>query len=219
MGVVDDSYIPFKDLVSLIAAAHSKDWDKQKDAVIAFLWTICLVEDWDSGTNDKTRSNYKQLTELLSGRLDTAQWQTRLKKEFPSFDDVRDSTSKASIIFRTLLGFNLARGGIDWLGRARSTNEPLEDHHIFPKDWINNNRDTGEERQTWIALRDSILNRLFVSRDANSLARSQTPPNYLAGLTHTQKGLPCKSQNPSLVPLPHQSSLKSSVIFLRTGTT
>jgi hypothetical protein len=49
MGVIDDSYLPFKDLVSLTGATYSNNWDQVKDRVIAFLWTPCLVEDWDSG--------------------------------------------------------------------------------------------------------------------------------------------------------------------------
>src|SRR5258708_2244475 len=68
MGVIDASYLPFKDLIALIGATYSNTnpWDQIKHRVIAFLWTICLVEDWDSSTNDKTKAAFKQLTELLA---------------------------------------------------------------------------------------------------------------------------------------------------------
>lgn len=56
MGVKDDSFIPSKDAISLIAAVFSKEeWEKQKDIVIAYLWTICLTVDWDSATNLKAK--------------------------------------------------------------------------------------------------------------------------------------------------------------------
>jgi hypothetical protein len=69
MGVIDYSYLPFKDLIALIGSAYSDNWAQVKDRVIAFLWTLCLVEDWDSSTNDKTRAAFRQLTDLLKGEL------------------------------------------------------------------------------------------------------------------------------------------------------
>jgi hypothetical protein len=187
MGVIDDSYLPFKDLIALIGATHSSRWDEIKDPVIAFLWTICLVEDWDSSTNDKTRAAFRQLTELLNGHLAQETIIKRLTENFPDFDQVRDATSKASLIFRTLMAFSLARRGVDWAGCARSATEAQEDHHIFPRDWLLNNRDQTEDKQVWAALRDSALNRIFVSAKANLEARAQTPPSYLSKLTAAER--------------------------------
>jgi hypothetical protein len=187
MGVIDDSYLPFKDLIALIGATYSGHWNETKDRVIAFLWTICLVEDWDSSTNDKTRAAFRQLADLLNGNQASDVIVKRLEKDFPDFDQVRDATSKASLIFRTFMAFNLARGGIDWAGSARSTAQTQEDHHIFPREWLLSNREQSEDKQTWASLRDSVLNRIFVSRQANLDARAQTPPNYLGGLTAAER--------------------------------
>ncbi len=187
MGVIDDSYLPFKDMIALIGATYSDRWNEIKDRAIAFMWMICLVEDWDSSTNDKTRAAFKQLTDLLNGNLTSDMIVKRLEDGFPDFEQVRDATSKASLIFRAFMAFNLARGGIDWAGCARSTTETQEDHHIFPRDWLLNNRDQTEDKQTWAALRDSVLNRIFVSRKANLDARAQTPPSYLGKLTATER--------------------------------
>ena len=187
MGVIDDSYLPFKDLIALIGAAYSDTWDQAKDKVIAFLWTACLVEDWDSSTNDKTRAAHKQLVDLLDGRLTGEEVVRRIAAGFPDFEEVRDATSKASIIYRTLMAFNLSRRGIDWTGSARSPTEPLEDHHLFPRDWLGNNRDPSEDKQLWASLRDSVLNRVFVSKKANAEAKAQTPPNYLCKLTAAER--------------------------------
>jgi hypothetical protein len=48
--------------------------------------------------------------------------------------------------------------------RKRDTTKTLEDHHLFPRDWLHNNRDQAEEKQLWASLRDSVLNRIFVSK-------------------------------------------------------
>jgi hypothetical protein len=67
MGVIDDTYLPFKDLISLIGAAYSDKWDHVKDRVIGYLWMLCLVEDWDSSTNDTCtrRSNNPSLKRVF----------------------------------------------------------------------------------------------------------------------------------------------------------
>jgi hypothetical protein len=187
MGVIDESYLPFKDLIALIGAAYSRRWDQVKNRVIAFLWSLCLIEDWDSSTNDKTRAAFKQLGDLLDGRLASQEILGKLDSNFPEFDEVREATSKASIVFRTLMAFNLAKGGVDWCSITRSPTQTQEDHHLFPRDWLSNNRDPNEDKQMWASLRDSVLNRIFVSKQANADARAQTPPNYLKKLTDTER--------------------------------
>jgi hypothetical protein len=183
MGVVDDTYLPFKDLIALIGATYSDKWEEVKDRVIAYLWYLCLVEDWDSSTNDKTRTAYRHLVELIGGRFPAKTVVETLEHSFPDFEEVREATSKASIIYRTLMAFNLARRGVDWANATRSPTEQQEDHHLFPRDWLGNNRDPSEDKQVWASLRDSVLNRVFVSKKANMDAKAQTPPNYLNKLT------------------------------------
>ena len=85
------------------------------------------------------------------------------------------------------MAFKLSRGGLDWAGVARSPDSTQEDHHIFPRDWLGNNRDETEDKQIWISLRDSVLNRIFVSKAANTAASAQTPPNYLNKLTADER--------------------------------
>jgi hypothetical protein len=127
------------------------------------------------------------LTTLLEGRLSGEEIARRIETDFPEFDEVREATSKASIVYRTLMAFNLSRRGIDWTGIARSPMEPQEDHHIFPRDWLGNNRDSSEDKQLWASLRDSVLNRIFVSEKANAEAKAQTPPSYLCKLTQAER--------------------------------
>ena len=186
MGVIDESFLPFKDLIALIGATHSlhkPTWEVVQPRVVAYLLAACLVEDWDSSTNDKTRFCFRQLGDLLTGKQTKEAVTKRLESSFPAFDELRDATSKASLIYRTFMAFNFARGGVDWAGGKRAEAETKEDHHIFAKDWLNSNRDLNEDKQLWASLRDSVLNRIFVSKDANASVKAQTPPSYLARLT------------------------------------
>jgi hypothetical protein len=81
-----------------------------------------LVEDWDSSTNEKTRTAFRQLTELIAGGAGTSASDVvaRLERDFPEFDKVLDATSKVSIVFQTFMAFNLSRGGEDWARKRRS---------------------------------------------------------------------------------------------------
>jgi hypothetical protein len=106
MGVIDDSYLPFKDLIALVGAAHSLHkaaWATVQPRVVALLWATCLVEDWDSSTNDKTRLWFRSINEIISGKLQKDTIIKRLEADFPTFEDIRDSTSKASLIYRTCM--------------------------------------------------------------------------------------------------------------------
>ena len=49
--------------------------------------------------------------------------------------------------------------------------------------------DPAEDRQLWSSLRDSVLNRIFVSKEANNQAKAQVPPNYLDQLTADERRL------------------------------
>jgi hypothetical protein len=114
MGVIDESYLPFKDLIALIGATyavHYGAWESVRKRVVAFIWATCLIEDWDSSTNDKTRSSFRQLGDVVSGKLSKETIVERLDKAFPSYEDLRDASSKASLLYRAFMAFNLARGG------------------------------------------------------------------------------------------------------------
>jgi hypothetical protein len=187
MGVLDQSYIPLKDSICLIGAAHSNDWNEYKDAVIAYLWAICVMVDWDSNTNEKVKLSFKEMLDLVNGKADKTEFVKRLEQSFPSFEELRDTTTKSELLFRTLMSFNLARGGQDWLGNPRATNERMEDHHVFPKDWILRNGSDEIDQGQWKALRDSVLNRVFVSEEANRKADTTAPPNYLKDLTKNDR--------------------------------
>jgi hypothetical protein len=63
----------------------------------------------------------------------------------------------------------------------------LEDHDLFPRDWLWNNRDNTEDKRQWATLRDSVLNRIFVSEKANTDAKAYPPPNYLCKLTAEER--------------------------------
>lgn len=189
MGVLDSTYLPSKDAISIIAAIHSEEWSNQKEMVMAFLWSIYITIDWGRATNEKVKKAYQQLTKLLSGEEKPDVIINMLEEKFPDFEALLDVGSKSHILFRTLMTFNLSKGGADWKSNHRTTDIVLEDHHIFPKDWINSNRVQSESKEGWNSVRDSILNRMLVSKEANQSIRAQSPPTYLKDLSEVNRHL------------------------------
>ena len=69
MGVIDDSYLPQKDLIALIGASYLMHVARWQPRAVAYLWAVCVIEDSDSSTNDKTRHRFRQFGELIGGKL------------------------------------------------------------------------------------------------------------------------------------------------------
>lgn len=209
MQVIDQSWLPFKDLLTLSYACLGTEQSPEiRHRTIALLWTASLIEDWDSNTNDKTTRWYDIIRRALLDEKDRISVYTRLHQNFPTFEEILEAGSKSSGVFKTLMLFNLARGGLDWAGQERSSDGPLEDHHLFPKDWINNNKDGSSDKMQWITLRDSVLNRILVSGTANSEAKAQTPPLYLGKLTPSQRRklqIPESFMGPIPTPIPYDA--------------
>ena len=63
----------------------------------------------------------------------------------------------------------------------------MEDHHLFPRDWLGNNRDPQKTSRFGRPCGTLILNRIFVSKEANEKAKAQVPPNYLCQLTAEER--------------------------------
>lgn len=207
LSIIDASYLPFRDCISLLAAYYNSSLtDERTNGAIGLIWAASIIEDWDNGTNDKTRAWFGEFTQLANGKLDKASLLRRLEARFPSFEDVRDAPTK-STIYKTLVCFNLARGGIDWAKNVRSPQTELEDHHIFPKDWLSNNQSPEVNKAEWRTLRDSVLNRILVSKEANRDAKAKVPPVYLNQLSKPERRtlqIPEEFLGPLPTPIPFQ---------------
>lgn len=187
LAVPDSSYLPFRDSISLLAGFYRNGLtEEQVGKAIALIWAASITEDWDNSTNDKTRAWFAYFNQILNGSLDGPALLKRLQAKFPTFDEVRDAPT-TSLIYRTLLSFNLSRGGIDWAKCERTTGVDLEDHHIFPKDWLSNNQSPDVNKGDWRTLRDSALNRILVSKTANREAKAKVPPVYLQQISQTER--------------------------------
>ena len=180
MGIFADSQVPFRDLVTLAIAC---EFDSKSLLFQRLLFAASVIEDWDYGTNEKTRTWYRRINDAMSTPEIAWKIRSELEECFPTFDDVVAGGARKTRPYRTLIAFNLAQGGEDWLGHERLGAEQLEDHHLFPTDWIRNNKSDEPGDDQWRSLSNCVLNRVLVCRKANAEARAQVPPKYLNSMT------------------------------------
>ena len=178
VGINHESKLPFRDLLTLAIALHDKVEESKKNLLRFLLFAVSQIEDWDFATNEKTKKWHKRMVAALEDADEAYSILANFEEKFPTFEDVI-GVSRKGRTYRILMAYNLSRGGVDWSGEIRDPKTVLEDHHLFPRDWINNNRAQTNSDSEWQALQNSILNRIMVTKDANRTARAQVPPNYL----------------------------------------
>lgn len=104
----------------------------------------------------------------------------RLRSQISEWEGFLEVYKKTSAIYRgvlNLVNFK-SKGLLDWKNNNRlSFNSRLEDHHIFPRDYLRKIDDTADEKST-----DCVLNRTLVPKITNIKIGSKKPSTYLQEL-------------------------------------
>lgn len=184
-GVYNARFLPFKDAITLAGAFSSNAIDlednlktKYLDIFEAYYWSVVFTEDLDRDTNSVTKRIHDELLKTMSDDKE-ADFILEKINSFPSFDELFIESSPSSMLYKGVLTFILSNSTKDWAGNDIKSQVNLEDHHIYPKDWIRNNiipsTDAGYKNYS-----NSILNKVLVSKEANNLgAGAQAPYLYL----------------------------------------
>jgi hypothetical protein len=206
-GIKTENYLPFKDALTLAAASYpaydegAKDIDFWEKIVPAFILCESLTEDWTSSTNTTARTSFKRLKILLSGDKKLAdETYKKFVEKFPSLEDFLEARSQ-DIVYRATITWILGRASEDNDSEHLTDNAQLEDHHIFPKDWINNNEQvTGEASK----LVNCVLNRMLVSKTTNRKVSARNPAQYLSEIPEASRASAC-------IPKDYTQSIKTPI--------
>jgi uncharacterized protein with ParB-like and HNH nuclease domain len=161
LGVKDKAYLPFKDAITLTSMVS--DVDKRRFE--AYYWYVLFTEkDLDKDSNSVTKRLYDnwldfriENKEKLSNEV-----KNKLEELFPSFEDVLSVSNSTALLYKAFLTFVFAQSTFDWADINVKDELEIEDHHIFPKQWLNANINNVSN-----TVKDNILNRVLVSRKAN----------------------------------------------------
>lgn len=106
----------------------------------------------------------------------------KLKVQIDSSEELLSFTKKGSAIYSGILNLinYKAQGLIDWKNTSKlSFNSKLEDHHIFPKEYIRAEYKTDEDA---LDLIDSVANRTLIPKITNIKIGKKAPSKYLKQL-------------------------------------
>ena len=86
---------------------------------------------------------------------------------------IRDSASQASAVYSGVFCLLAIRGARDWRRGGNIQLQDLQDHHIFPQDYLKSH---GLEKRVLVK---SIVNRTLISDETNGKIKNKSPADYL----------------------------------------
>jgi hypothetical protein len=115
----------------------------------------------------------------------------KLTPSITSADDLRTVHKQYDAVYKGILNLiNYNSGGtVGWeSGTKISDTDVLDDHHIFPKDYLHKTlKDPDADTQIEI---DCVVNRCLIPKLANIRASNKPPSKYLAELLERNSNLP-----------------------------
>lgn len=195
--IISQSWMPYENmLIPLIIFLRELKGDfcqmneKQLEFIRYWYWASVFSQRYTGSSNEIIIQDSHILETIARGKKITDKsFFFKLKSQVESYVELYSFSKKASAIYRGIL--NLvnyeSKGLLDWKNtRKLSFNSRLEDHHIFPKDYLHKQYKDDESVSELV---DSVINRTLIPKITNIKIGKSTPSKYLQQL---------KSENPDL---------------------
>lgn len=154
---------------------------KQKRFIDYWYWNSVFSLRYSGSSNERIIEDSNILIQIARGKkINSASFFNKLSKvQILSAEDIYSFDKKANAVYKGILNLiNFEKGGlINWNNDAKlSLNSALEDHHIFPKNYLHNNLASEAEKD----LIDCVANRTLIPKIQNIKISDQPPSEYLA---------------------------------------
>jgi hypothetical protein len=153
----------------------------QKKFIDYWYWNSVFSLRYSGSSNERIIEDSNILIQIAKGKkINSASFFNKLSKiQILSAEDIYSFDKKANAVYKgvlNLINFE-KRGLLNWNNDAKlSLNSVLEDHHIFPKNYLQHALTSEAEKD----LIDCVANRTLVPKIQNIKISDQTPSNYLA---------------------------------------
>jgi hypothetical protein len=177
-GVFHSKWLPGYGLLPVLAALRSEIEDRKlgeepRADLRRWYWSNVFLERYSSAVESKSRKDYAELlahwTEGQPAPAVFTEARNRIGAEGYS---VRDSASHASMVYSGVFCLLALRGARDWRRGESIQLQELQDHHIFPRDYLKTH---GLDKGV-----NSIVNRTLISDETNGKIKNKAPAEYLA---------------------------------------
>jgi hypothetical protein len=206
--LISQSWIPYENmLISLILFLHqlggktSQISEYQKDFIFFWYWSAIFSLRYSGATNEVIIQDSNQLRRIAKGqKVSEKSFLTRIcKYQVTNYEDILGFNRKSSAIYKGILNIvNFESQGLLGLQNTNKIpfNEKVDDHHIFPKSYVNKEYKEDENAKDLI---DCVANKTLIPKLTNIKIGAKSPSKYLNELK--------EKDNPNI-----EESLKSHII-------
>ncbi|MEI6363864.1 MAG: DUF262 domain-containing protein, partial [Actinomycetes bacterium] len=185
-GVFDRKWLPGFGVVPVLAALRAyledhKLGKTERDDLKRWYWCSIFLERYSSAVESKSRRDYLELTRRWKGEAVEPVVFTEAEQRIGSLGySIRSSASHASSVYSGIFCL-LANGGArDWAADEAIALQALEDHHIFPQNYLAKHGFDAKRDKTVI---NSIVNRTLIAGSTNKRISDKSPSDYLLDTT------------------------------------
>lgn len=181
-GVFEKKWLPGFGLLPVLGAlrAYIEDnrlGEEARRDLRRWYWCSVFLERYSSAVESKARRDYQDLIERWSGEetnpVPFVEAEVRIGSAAYS---VRDSASTASSVYSGVFCLLALNGARDWSAVEDITLQNLQDHHIFPRDFLTRH---GLRNRSDKSNMNSITNRTLISDRTNQIIKAKAPAEYL----------------------------------------
>jgi hypothetical protein len=182
MGVFNRNWLPNFGLLAVLAALRTLVEDhnlgeEQRREIRHWFWCSVFLGRFSSSVESKSRKDFSDFQKywLEDGERPTVFEEARRigSNEF----SIRSATSNASGIYCAVFCLLAKQGARDWQRGEHIELQNLQDHHIFPKDYLKRHGiPTGDRTNT-------VINRTLIADQTNNRIRAKSPADYLADVS------------------------------------
>jgi hypothetical protein len=178
-GVFERDWLPGYGLIPILAALRAvvedkKLGDKARQELRNWYWSCVFLERYSSAVESKSRKDYAEFAAYwIDGKAKPAVFEEAQRVIGNPGYSIHSSASNASSIYCGVFCLLAKQGARDWRLGENIALQELQDHHIFPRDYLNRH---GVKERMGV---NSILNRTLISATTNNKIKAKAPAEYL----------------------------------------
>jgi hypothetical protein len=180
--------IPLAAVLAKVGLPNTPAAGVHREKLKRWFWCAIFGQAYETASNSQAAKDVNELVNWLQGSVEP-----EVVRGF-RFDpkSLRDVTPRQRGIYRGAICLILRNDARDFHTQAVITGklmdqEGIDDHHVFPADFLEKNQGVSIARQ-----RDCVLNRTLIDRTTNQMIGKRAPSDYMKDIREA-KGFPFES--------------------------
>jgi hypothetical protein len=178
MGVFQRDWLPNFSLLPVLAALRAVIEDRnlgeiERRQVRHWYWCSVFLERFSSAVESKSRKDYSEFCRHWFSDDPAPTIFDDARRIASAEFSIRSATSNASGIYCAVFCLLAKRGARDWARGEHIELQSLQDHHIFPKDYLKRHGIAPGDRT------NTVVNRTLIADQTNNKIRAKAPADYL----------------------------------------